>query len=49
MPAGLPKPETHRWRVLKWLVRNEDGTVGEIAKAIDPAPRFTTPIRSGRI
>jgi len=49
MPAGLPRPGTLRWLVLAWLVRNEDGTAGEIADAVDPPPRFTTPIANGRI
>ena len=49
MPAGLPKPGTLRWRVLAWLVLNEDGTAGEIADAVDPPPRFASPITSGRV
>jgi len=47
MPAGLPRPGTLRWRVLAWLCRNDSGTAGEVADAVDPVPRFPGPVRDG--
>lgn len=47
MPAGLPRPGTLRWDLLAWLCRNDSGTAGELADALDPPPRFPGPVRNG--
>ena len=47
MPAGLPRPGTLRWRILAWLCRNDSGTAGELADAVNPPPRFPGPVRDG--
>jgi len=43
VPATPPRPDTLRWSILEFLVRNEEATVDEVTSHVLPAPRRDRP------